>query len=388
MKGKLWCFVVVIGFCLLLHSAGDVNNEVDHQGVNTSSAGVPSCVSLTAHELPTTLVPLPTNITVMSPIPDWQFDFTIQRTEGEEPLVCIRLGAISRSIKVSLFVGRCEDQNLVDSQLWRLIYMMPREWTMIDVTQNQSSILLQLEEGEPTSLAIKDITLPARTSLRVTFTRGVNIALTCPVNCPALQGSTPGSSDLSTVAELKNMQETFFFKPGRDFKKLNIEITCITSPKGYKILPEIELTQADIEDITHLQQWNMVFLIFDNSTKAFEIDINYQTAKEVTQNLQECDIFESFKVRVAGESYFSFVCNPMISDVNVCVHKDESAYIMSVIFIIVLIGSNVTVLVYMVYLILSTRKSQKSSVRSVKRLNETQELLSSLNFTEAPTPGN
>ncbi|KAG7161151.1 hypothetical protein Hamer_G028196 [Homarus americanus] len=279
--------------------------------VNTENT-VERCVILKDGDLPTRFVPLPVNITTKPLTLGWRLDFTVHNKEEEEeeaPLVCVSIEVKDPDIRLSLFKGKCEG-DVVDFHLWNLHEMKIGDWSTVQVTVNDSVINLQLGNNKPKSLTSRSVTLASDTLLQVSHKRSIDLAVGCPINCPAVRGSPASGNRLSTVKELKKRSEKFFFKPGREFARLNFEMKCET-PLGHEVrFGDTTLTRDHIEELSPLSKWHYLFLQYDDEQNIFEIFINYRPAKTISVGLNICNTFRNFIVRAEGETFFSFTCDP------------------------------------------------------------------------------
>ncbi|KAG7163063.1 hypothetical protein Hamer_G002126 [Homarus americanus] len=289
----VWCWCLLARFTL----------------VNTEN-NVERCVILGNGDLPTHFVPLPVNITTKPLTLDWRLDFTVHNEEEEEaPLVCVSIEVKVPDIRLSLFIGKCEG-DVVDSHLWNSQQMEIRDLSTVLVTLNNSVISLQLGNNKPKSLASRSVTLPSHTLLRVSHKRSIDLAVGCPIKCPAVLGSRASGNRLSTVKKLKKRSENFFFKPGREFARLNFEMKCETPLGNEVFLGDTTITRDQIEERSILSMWHNMSLLYNDEQNIFEIFINYRPAKTISNGLQICNIFRNFIVRAEGETFFSFTCDP------------------------------------------------------------------------------
>lgn len=317
----MWVLLVLLLWCC----QGSCTAAVSQDGSPVADLST-KCVTLEESDLPSHYVHLPTNITVSPNDTLWRLDFTIHRDEEQKgPLICVSLEVIGEKIRLSLFVGRCEDRDIVDFQLWKPTYVMPKKWTAIQVKNNASFVVLKVEgNDQDTPLVPSELTLPTKGLLRVTRSKSLSLALGCRVKCPATIGSKANTTDLSTIKELKKSSDRFFFRPGKDFMRMNFEMNCET-PLGHEVsVGNTDLHREDIEELTPLLQWHKVFLDFDSASDVFKIVIDYRPAKEVSSGLHACSTFKSFSVRAAGEIFVSFTCDPSSGEVEVNIPEEKT----------------------------------------------------------------
>lgn len=274
-------------------------------------ASGPDCVKEDSVASP--FISLPTNITVSPHEHHWRLEFVIQESVMEDPQACVNLQATEEKIIISLFKGKCQDQNMIDFQLWPLEYVMPGDWTMIHVRNNYTSIVLVPGEHYQTSLISHKNNLPQRGFLKVTNLTSVEIALRCHSKCPVTQGSHPNTTAFTNIITLKDPNGGFYFWPGRDFTKMNIEMNC-TTQIGQRV--GVGFTILTSEDFEGLMQWHKIILNFVDSEDVFRIIIDHQVVRNVSRGLYVCATFTNFRVSAAGETFVSSSCDPTITHVD------------------------------------------------------------------------
>lgn len=289
---------------------------------NNNNNPIPDCVALAAADLPSPYVSLPTNITVKPLKDDWQLYITIHGLDEYDPLLCISLETVNLEIRLWIFKGTCEDQNIVKIQLWEPTYFLSKDWTMIQVVNNGSFIVLQDKLTVPISLEGHNVTLPQHTLLRVTMARAIAVALGCNTNCPAIPISETNIGNPYTTADLRNPEESLFLWPGQDFLSLILELQCEASQGHQADAAYMNITQEDQQELVPILKWHKIVLDFDKDN-VFHIHINNVTTRKMLEGLQTCNRFTSFQVKSSGEAFVSLTCDPTISNSNKFVYNSS-----------------------------------------------------------------
>lgn len=299
--GRVWCIFLVLWCCCRGFNCLS-------EGDDTSDAApVPDCLLLTGDDddLPTDYVPLPTTITLKPRDPDWQLDFILQGSEEESPKHCVSLQNLNRVVRLSIFDGQCEEENKIDSQFWTSSYVKTDDWNAIQVTYNETAVILKLNGSSPKPLGNK-ITLPKQQQLQVTNSESVDFALGCRVNCPAMQILQSNTTELTTIPTLEKRTENLFFWPDEDFQ-LTVTVQCKTK-KGQQI--EVAQTTLTSKQVGEMKQWHRITFDFNNANNVFKASVDNKVVQKISKGLQACTTFRGFSVAAAGDSYVSLNCDP------------------------------------------------------------------------------
>lgn len=273
----------------------------------TKRPHLPKCAAVTSPQVPPQSNVLPTSITFRPLAQDWLLDFTIQGAKEKTPSVCITL-LPTQQTEQKVVPGHCQHHRTVDFETLKPKYVMNQDWITVHVTHGNLLIKLKVEGSDEDSLDVHSGSLPKDAFLKVSHSKSLEVALGCDNNCPAIQGSKANTTFLTTIKTLPNTLETFFFWPGEDFVRLNLEIQCQTSHGSEARLVPTDLTQKDMEE---LKRWHKIDLDYDDEKDVFKVIVNGQTVKNVSSSgLEVCNVFRGFSITAAGETFFSFTCDP------------------------------------------------------------------------------
>ncbi|XP_053650362.2 uncharacterized protein [Cherax quadricarinatus] len=273
-----------------------------------------TCVLLGDEDLTSHYVYLPTNIVVKPLSTQWRLDLTFNE-DRQKPLVCVRLVLKEEKIQLGLYTEKCEDENIKDFNLWKSQYVRPHEWTMINISVT-GHITLAVDKGDPINL-LSPVPVSKHGFVYVSQKHSVDIALGCQVNCPACRASKPSGNKLSTIAELKTTTEKFFLKVGREFTRLNFEIMCETQLGQEVFVGNTDINPTDIEELTPLKQWHKISLEYYDTEDTYIIAIDYRRARKESTGLKACSVFKKFFVRAAGETLYSYDCDPTSGEIHI-----------------------------------------------------------------------
>lgn len=265
-----------------------------------ASAGQGQCEVLDL-SLWSTYYSLPTNLTIKPTAPGWSLDFALALGEGS-PTACVRMEQKQSTVRLLLYKGDCKDGNLMDYNFLNNVSVLPHAWTSLALDVKRNSVLVKGPGADPIPLKATISSLP-RDSLHVTVAQGVEAAVGCRVNCPQYRRASEGIDKRKNVMNSQQDDVLFYFRPGKEFVRLEYEVSC-TTVLGHKVFMSI----ADIVPPDHLPRglWHLVEL--QRLGGVAEVRLNYKLLKQ--KEFPHSCTFNEHIIRVMGDSLFSFSCNP------------------------------------------------------------------------------